>query len=119
MKFDFSILGLFDVQLVIQRTISFWGGLNPWVVFGLFGQFFFFMRFFVQWLESEQKKKSVIPISFWYYSIVGTAILAVYAIHRNDPVFILGQSLGLFVYIRNLVLIYREQSSEQFDTQPS
>ena len=79
-----------------------------WVVIGLAGQTLFMMRFIVQWLSSERAKKSVVPIAFWYFSIGGAVILFAYAVYRQDPVFILGQSLGLFVYLRNLVLIRRE-----------
>lgn len=84
---------------------------EKWVLFGLFGQFMFFMRFFVQWVESERQKRSVIPVSFWYLSLAGSAILAVYAIHIQDPVFIIGQSLGFFIYIRNLMLIKKEKEN--------
>jgi len=76
-----------------------------WLVFGLAGQAAFFMRFFVQWLASEKAKKSTIPISFWYFSIIGGITLLIYAIHQKDPVFILGQATGLFIYLRNLWLI--------------
>lgn len=80
-----------------------------WLVLGFVGQLMFFMRFFMQWIESERQKKSVIPISFWYFSLAGSGILAVYAVHIKDPVFIVGQSLGFFIYIRNLMLIKKEQ----------
>lgn len=80
-----------------------------WIVIGLCGQFMFFCRFFVQWLVSEKQKKSVIPMAFWYFSIVGSITLLAYSIHRMDPVFILGQSMGLFIYFRNLILIQREK----------
>jgi lipid-A-disaccharide synthase-like uncharacterized protein len=76
-----------------------------WIAIGLAGQFFFFMRFFIQWIVSEAKKESTIPIAFWYMSIAGGIILLSYAIYRRDPVFILGQSIGLLVYVRNLMLI--------------
>ncbi|HNW34653.1 MAG TPA: lipid-A-disaccharide synthase N-terminal domain-containing protein [Candidatus Ozemobacteraceae bacterium] len=85
--------------------------LEFWLLLGLFGQFMFFMRFFMQWVESERQKKSVIPVSFWYLSLAGSAILAIYAVHIKDPVFILGQSLGFFIYIRNLMLIKKERKS--------
>lgn len=78
---------------------SFWLGL------GFFGQALFFMRFVVQWIASERRKQSVIPHAFWYFSIGGGMILLSYAIYRRDPVFIAGQSIGLFVYSRNLYLI--------------
>jgi lipid-A-disaccharide synthase-like uncharacterized protein len=80
-----------------------------WVGVGLFGQAMFFMRFFVQWLASERQGKSVIPLAFWYFSIGGAAILLVYAIYRLDPVFIIGQAGGFFIYARNLYLIRREK----------
>lgn len=80
--------------------------INLWVLFGLLGQFCFFMRFVVQWIVSEKKKKSVIPEAFWYLSILGSVILLFYAIYKKDPVFILGQSVGSIVYIRNIMLIH-------------
>lgn len=83
-----------------------------WLIFGLFGQFLFFMRFLVQWVASEIKKKSVIPISFWYFSLGGSFMLLAYAIYRKDPVFILGQSLGFIIYTRNLVLIARHKEEK-------
>jgi len=82
-----------------------------WLITGLLAQAIFFLRFFVQWIVSERKKASVIPISFWYLSIAGGLGLLVYAIHIKDPVFILGQSGGLFIYIRNLVLIHKSKNS--------
>ncbi|SDC17219.1 lipid-A-disaccharide synthase N-terminal domain-containing protein [Halanaerobium congolense] len=83
-----------------------------WLVVGFVGQIMFGMRFFVQWIASEKAKKSVIPIAFWYLSICGSLILLVYAIHRRDPVFILGQSTGSFIYLRNLYLIKNEKENE-------
>lgn len=77
-----------------------------WLAVGFAGQFFFFSRFLVQWLASEKQKKSVVPNSFWYFSLVGGTILLLYAVHRHDPVFIAGQALGLFVYMRNLWFIH-------------
>jgi lipid-A-disaccharide synthase-like uncharacterized protein len=80
-----------------------------WVVVGLAGQLMFSMRFLVQWISSERARKSVMPIAFWYFSIAGGVILLSYAIYRRDPVFVLGQSTGLFIYLRNLYLIYAER----------
>jgi lipid-A-disaccharide synthase-like uncharacterized protein len=80
-----------------------------WLGIGLLGQAFFSMRFLVQWIASERKKESVIPISFWFFSIGGGLTLLIYAIYRLDPVFIIGQSAGLFVYLRNLYLIRRKE----------
>lgn len=82
--------------------------LNLWICFGFVGQLLFGSRFLIQWIASERKKESIIPLAFWYLSICGSAILLSYAIHKKDPVFILGQSTGLFIYFRNLVLIYKK-----------
>jgi lipid-A-disaccharide synthase-like uncharacterized protein len=77
-----------------------------WVLIGFGGQFLFGARFVVQWISSERRRESHIPIHFWYLSLVGGAITAVYAIHRRDPVFVVGQLSGLIVYVRNLMLIH-------------
>ncbi len=79
-----------------------------WVLFGFLAQFVFFLRFFVQWIHSEKAKKSVVPISFWYLSIVGSVMILIYALKREDPVFIAGQFLALFIYIRNIALHKKE-----------
>jgi lipid-A-disaccharide synthase-like uncharacterized protein len=76
-----------------------------WIAFGFLGQAAFSARFLVQWVWSERKGESYIPIYFWYFSLLGGLILTIYAVHRRDPVFIVGQSFGLLVYIRNLMLI--------------
>jgi len=78
--------------------------LNYWVIFGFTAQFVFFLRFIVQWLSSEKQKKSVIPISFWYLSIIGSIMILIYAIYRRDPVFIVGQFFALIIYTRNIML---------------
>jgi lipid-A-disaccharide synthase-like uncharacterized protein len=80
-----------------------------WIAIGVVGQSLFFLRFFVQWVSSERAKRSVIPISFWYFSLSGGAVVLAYAIYRRDPVFILGQTTGVFIYLRNLYLVYRER----------
>jgi lipid-A-disaccharide synthase-like uncharacterized protein len=80
-----------------------------WVMVGLGAQFLFFMRWIVQWVASEKLKKSVVPEMFWWFSITGGLTLFAYAIHRQDPVFMLGQSLGVIIYLRNLWLIYAEK----------
>jgi lipid-A-disaccharide synthase-like uncharacterized protein len=77
-----------------------------WITLGLLGQALFFSRFLVQWLASERLKESVVPTAFWYFSLSGGAILLTYAIHRGDPVFILGQSTGVLIYLRNLYFIH-------------
>lgn len=83
-----------------------------WIMVGLGGQLLFMMRFLIQWIASEKAKRSVIPLSFWWFSIGGAAILLAYAIYRADPVFILGQSLGFFIYTRNLWFIYLERRED-------
>lgn len=83
--------------------------LDFWIIFGFFAQFLFFMRFFIQWIVSEWKGESVIPLSFWLFSVAGGFCLLLYAIHKVDPVFIAGQGLSLMIYLRNLVLIYRKK----------
>ena len=79
-----------------------------WILIGFIGQTLFFMRFFVQWLASEKAKASVVPHSFWWFSIGGGLVLLIYALYRQDPVFILGQGIGLFIYARNIILIRRQ-----------
>ncbi len=81
--------------------------MNYWIILGLFAQLLFFLRFFVQWIVSERKKESIIPVSFWYFSIAGSLLLLIYSIYRKDIVFILGQSVGSVIYMRNLILIHR------------
>lgn len=76
-----------------------------WIAIGLAGQALFSARFIIQWLASEKARRSVVPKAFWYFSLVGSAVLLAYAIHRVDPVFILGQSAGFAIYLRNLWLI--------------
>ena len=82
---------------------------DPWISVGFVGQVLFFSRFLVQWMVAEKRKEAVIPTAFWYLSILGGATLLVYAIYRGDPVFIVGQAGGLFIYSRNLRLIARER----------
>ena len=87
--------------------------MSPWALVGFLGQIAFTLRFLVQWITSEKRGYSVVPISFWYLSIVGAFLLLVYAIARRDPVFILGQSFGSIVYIRNLVLLGRASVAQK------
>lgn len=79
---------------------------NVWVGFGFLAQAMFFGRFLLQWLASEKKRQSVIPVGFWWLSLAGGVMLFVYSVHRRDPVFILGQGMGVFIYLRNLYFIY-------------
>jgi len=83
-----------------------------WVAVGFFGQAMFSMRFLIQWITSEKRRESVIPVAFWYFSLAGGATLLAYAIHRLDPVFIVGQAAGLLVYARNLYFIKSQRAEE-------
>ncbi len=82
-----------------------------WLVVGFLGQALFSARFIVQWIQSEREKKSVFPVAFWYFSIVGGVTLLAYAIHREDPVFIVGQATGLLIYLRNLQFVVYEHKN--------
>ncbi|KAB0488672.1 Uncharacterized N-terminal domain of lipid-A-disaccharide synthase [Pseudomonas reinekei] len=84
-----------------------------WLMVGFAGQIAFTGRFVLQWLYSEYKKRSVIPTSFWYLSIVGSTLLFAYAIYRQDPVFIAGQAFGSIVYLRNLQLIKKSKDLKE------
>jgi lipid-A-disaccharide synthase-like uncharacterized protein len=83
--------------------------LDFWIILGFVAQFFFMMRFVVQWVASEKAKASVVPVAFWFFSLGGGFLLLVYAIEREDPVFIAGQALGLIIYVRNLMLIAKSK----------
>ena len=82
------------------------------LVLGFAGQFLFFMRFFIQWIHSEKHKQSIVPEIFWYFSIGGSLLLLIYALIRRDIVFIVGQSTGLLIYVRNLMLIQRQKKKK-------
>ncbi len=84
-----------------------------WLIIGFTGQFLFSMRFLVQWWRSERARRSVVPLEFWYFSLAGGVTLLAYAIHRLDPVFIIGQLGGVFIYSRNLYLIAREKRENE------
>jgi lipid-A-disaccharide synthase-like uncharacterized protein len=90
--------------LHVDSTIELW-----WVVFGFAAQAMFTGRFLVQWIASERAKDSVVPVAFWYFSLAGGLMLLAYALYRMDPVFILGQALGVLIYVRNLTLIYAKR----------
>jgi len=85
-----------------------------WGIFvGYAAQAMFFMRFVVQWIASERAGRSVVPNAFWFFSIGGGLTLFTYALHRRDPVFILGEAAGVFIYSRNLCLIWRKRQSSR------
>lgn len=90
-----------------------------WLIIGFTGQALFSGRFILQWLMSEKQKKSVIPVGFWYLSISGGLTLLAYAIHKRDPVFIMGQLFGVFVYARNLYFISQTKPENAAAASPS
>ena len=77
-----------------------------WLGIGFLAQLMFSMRFIIQWLASERAKRSIVPEAFWYFSLLGGAMLFAYAIYRVDPVFMLGQGMGLLIYARNVQMIW-------------
>ncbi|GAB5471809.1 MAG: lipid-A-disaccharide synthase N-terminal domain-containing protein [Rhodospirillales bacterium] len=86
-----------------------------WLVVGFTGQALFSARFIIQWIVSERAKRSMIPTAFWLFSIGGGAVMLVYAIYREDPVFICGQAAGLFIYARNLWFIINHAKGNSAD----
>lgn len=84
-----------------------------WLGVGFTAQAMFMMRFIIQWLASEKARRSVVPEMFWYWSLAGGFMLFIYAIYRLDPVFMLGQGSGLFIYARNIHFIRRSRNESQ------
>ena len=95
--------------------INYINSLNSYEIFFLFigflGQGLFASRFIIQWIYSERKGESSIPLIFWYLSIFGGLGLLTYAISRKDPVIIFGQIFGILIYLRNLILIHKKKTS--------
>jgi lipid-A-disaccharide synthase-like uncharacterized protein len=85
--------------------------LDFWLVFGVAAQLLFTARFVVQWIVSERLGKSVVPLAFWFLSMGGGTMLLVYGIVRREPIIILGQGLAVFIYLRNLMLIFRNRAN--------
>lgn len=100
------------VPVIAASTAPHWLNelLNPLALFGFAAQFLFMSRFLLQWYVSEKQKRSTVPVAFWWLSLAGGLSLGLYALLRRDPVFVLGQSLGVLIYSRNLVLIYRRKA---------
>ena len=92
--------------------------MNFWLILGFTGQILFASRFLVQWISSEKRKESHVPEIFWYLSLGGGLVLLAYAIYKKDPVFIMGQSIGAVVYIRNLMLIYAKKNGDAHPISP-
>jgi len=85
---------------------------DPWVIFGFFAQFIFFLRFLIQWFLSEKHGKIVIPKLFWHLSIVGALLILVYALHRHDPVFMVSAFLQLILFWRSLFIHKKNETSK-------
>jgi len=86
--------------------------LDWWVILGVVAQVSFTMRFVVQWIASERAGRSVVPMAFWWFSIGGGLLLLAYALTRRDPIFIIGQAFGVFVYTRNLYWVLRDRGED-------
>lgn len=101
---------------MLNSLAEWWANISTieivWLSIGFAAQGMFSMRFIIQWIASEKARKSIVPETFWYFSFLGGAMLFVYAIHRMDPVFILGQGLGLFIYSRNIYFIRLGKSTQ-------
>ncbi len=80
-----------------------------WLLFGVVAQIVFALRFVVQWIASERAGRSVMPTAFWFLSIVGGSMILAYGIQRREPIIIIGQVLAVFIYVRNLMLIWKER----------
>ncbi len=87
-----------------------WAQITPqelaWLAVGFGAQLMFSMRFIIQWIASEKARSSIVPEAFWYFSFMGGLMLLIYAVHRGDPVFMLGQALGLVIYSRNIYFLW-------------
>lgn len=99
------------LESIWQIFLREWNQSGVWLLIGFGAQALFMSRFIVQWLYSEKHGKSLIPMAFWWFSIAGGVALFAYAVHREDPVFALGQALGLIVYVRNIFLVRKERRS--------
>ncbi len=100
---------LIDLTHAIEGYLHdvFIGQVSWGILIGYLAQGLFAMRFVVQWIASERAGKSVVPTAFWVFSIGGGLMLLGYALYRRDPVFIIGQAFGVFVYLRNLQFVIR------------
>jgi lipid-A-disaccharide synthase-like uncharacterized protein len=90
--------------------------LDFWLVFGIVAQLLFTARFVVQWIVSEKLGKSVVPLAFWFLSMGGGLMLLVYGLVRREPIIIMGQALAVFIYMRNLMLIFRNRANKSEST---
>ena len=104
-----------DLSASLADAVARVGRIDPWLVVGFIGQGLFTARFLTQWIASERARRSIVPATFWLFSLGGGVTLLAYALYRQDPVFIVGQAAGLLIYIRNLVFIRRERRQRAAD----
>ena len=101
---------------IVEATQNYFDAMSgqdfTWLLVGLLGQALFMMRFIVQWIHSERHQESLIPISFWYFSLLGSVIVLAYGLHKTELVIIVGQLPGTLVYARNLMLIKKVKSKK-------
>lgn len=101
--------------MIMAKLATWWTSISVtelvWVTIGFVAQLMFSMRFIIQWIASERARQSIVPETFWYFSVLGGAMLFAYATYRLDPVFMLGQGMGLFIYARNIQLIWQQKAS--------
>jgi lipid-A-disaccharide synthase-like uncharacterized protein len=102
-------VGAYLVDVFVRRA-------DWWLILGFAAQALFTARFLVQWIASERAGHSVIPTTFWLFSIGGGILLLVYALYRRDAVFIAGQAFGVFVYLRNLYFVLRDRKPTSVST---
>lgn len=105
---------------LLAKAAQWWANTPPiekwWLGVGFLAQLMFSARFIIQWVASERARKSIVPETFWYFSVVGGALLFAYAIYRMDPVFILGQGTGLLIYLRNIHFIWTHKKQAAAET---
>ncbi len=101
--------------MTAAKLAAWWASVSTtelvWLTVGFVAQIMFSMRFILQWIASERAKKSIVPEVFWYFSLGGGVLLFAYAVYRLDPVFMLGQGMGLLIYVRNIQLIWQQKQS--------
>lgn len=93
--------------------------LDFWLLFGIAAQILFALRFVVQWVASERAGRSVMPTAFWFFSVTGGLMILTYGIVRREPIIIIGQVLAVFIYVRNLMLIWTERRKRRAGADPS
>lgn len=103
---------------MLAKLTTWWASLTAaelvWLIVGLAGQLMFSARWLIQWFMTEKSRRSTMPETFWYLSLIGGLLVFAYGIHRLDPVILLGQ-FGIVIYARNLFFIRQEKTA----TQPS